>query len=101
MKKMIALLLVLVCSIAILWSAYINRSYYAMGGEVTIVAKQESGSRYYITVEQGKPNSAGRGQFLLECTQEQYRSVDIGDVVRCDRDQSAVTHKGTVHKIYD
>lgn len=101
MKKTIALVLAFVCSIAILLYAYINRSYFEMGGEVTIVAKQESGSKYYITVEQGDPDSPGRGQFLLECTQEQYRSVDIGDVVRCDRYQSSVTYRGTVHKIYD
>ena len=50
-------------------------------------------------MEQGKPDDAGWGQFELKCTQEQYEAVDVGDVVKCDREQSIVTNSGTVHKI--
>lgn len=97
----VIVIVILACFAVVFRGVYINLSYYAMGGEVTIIAKQESNDSYYITVEQGKPDDAGWGQFELECTQEQYNSVDIGDVVRCDREQSVVTHKGTVHKIYE
>ena len=85
--------------IVIFRSIYIQRSYYPMGGEVTILAKQADNYGYYITVEQGKPDDAGWGQFELKCTQEQYEAVDVGDVVKCDREQSIVTNSGTVHKI--
>lgn len=64
-----------------------------------ILAKQADNYGYYITVEQGKPDDAGWGQFELKCTQEQYEAVDVGDVVKCDREQSIVTNSGTVHKI--
>ena len=86
-----------VCAIAI----FINQSYYPMGGEVTIVSKEASSDRYYITVEQGEPGNDGWGQFELECSSEQYQSVNVGDVVGCDREQSAITHKGSVHQIYN
>ena len=99
-KATCILLAVLVGSIAIGYFC-INRSYYPMGGEVTIISKQENNNRYYITVEQGEPNDRGQEQFELECTPEQYQSVDAGDVIKCDRTQSALTHKGNVHKIYD
>ena len=72
-----------------------------MGGEVTIVSKEASSDRYYITVEQGEPGNDGWGQFELDCSPEQYQSVNVGDVVGCDREQSAVTHKGSVHQIYN
>ena len=91
--------IILICSIVIFRSIYIQRSYYPMGGEVTILAKQADNYGYYITVEQGKPDDAGWGQFELKCTQEQYEAVDVGDVVKCDREQSIVTNSGTVHKI--
>ena len=92
--------IILICSIAIFQSIYIHISYYPMGGEVTILAKQADNYGYYITVEQGKPGDAGWGQFELNCTQEQYEAVDVGDVVECERKQSIVTYSGTVHKIY-
>lgn len=92
-------IIILICSIVIFRSIYIQRSYYPMGGEVTILAKQADNYGYYITVEQGKPDDAGWGQFELKCTQEQYEAVDVGDVVKCDREQSIVTNSGTVHKI--
>lgn len=79
----------------------INRSYYPMGGEVTVISKQANNNKYYITVEQGEPGNAGWGQFELECTPEQYQAVDVGDVIECDRTQSVVTHKGKIHKIHD
>lgn len=92
-------IIILICSIVIFRSIYIQRSYYPMGGEVTILAEQADNYGYYITVEQGKPDDAGWGQFELKCTQEQYEAVDVGDVVKCDREQSIVTNSGTVHKI--
>ncbi len=101
MKKAIVLVMILTCSAAVLLSACVQLSYHPMGGEVTVIAKQESWSKYYITIQQGKPNDAGRGQFLLKCTQEQYSSVDIGDVIGCDRYQSALTHRGTVYRIHN
>lgn len=64
-------IVIFICSVVI----YIDRSYYPMGGEVTIIAKQEDDDKYYITVEQGEPDDAGWGQFVLECTQEEYQSV--------------------------
>lgn len=78
---------------------YVNKSYYPMGGEVTIVAKEAQNHDYTITIEQGIAGDAGWGQFILKCTKEQYDFVEVGDVVKCERDQSALTHKGTVHSI--
>lgn len=98
--RIAAAIAVLVGLIAIVCFA-INRSYYPMGGEVTVISKQASDNRYYITVEQGEPGDRGRGQFELECTQEQYQAVNVGDVIECDRTQSTVTHKGKIHKIHD
>lgn len=46
-------IIILICSIVIFRSIYIQRSYYPMGGEVTILAKQADNYGYYITVEQG------------------------------------------------
>lgn len=99
-KTICVVLAILIGSIAMVYFC-INRSYYPMGGEVTIISKQESNNRYYITVEQGEPDDKGREQFELECTPEQYQSVDTGDVIKCDRMQSALTHNGNIHKIYD
>ena len=98
---LIAVVVACICSAIIFRAIYVNNSYYPMGGEVTIVDKEVDGDKYYITVEQGKPDDAGWGQFVLSCTQEQYESVDVGDVVVCERDQSVVTNKGTVHRIYE
>lgn len=101
-KVMVGLIVIviLICSIALCRSVYIQRSYYPMGGEVTILEKRADNDKYYITVEQGNPRDAGWGRFTLRCTKEQYQAVDIGDVVKCDREQSIVTNTGTVHKIY-
>lgn len=101
MKKAIASMILLACAIAIFAGIYINRSYYAMGGEIAIVGKQENGNKYYIIVVQGTPDHAGWAQFTLECTKDQYDSVDVNDIVGCERYQSGLTHKGTVHKIRD
>lgn len=98
---LIAVVVACICSAIIFRAIYVNNSYYPMGGEVTIVDKEVDGDKYYITVEQGKPDDTGWGQFVLSCTQEQYESVDVGDVVGCERDQSVVTNKGTVHRIYE
>lgn len=98
---LIAIIFACICSAIIFRFIYVNNSYYPMGGDVTIVDKEVDGDKYYITVEQGEPDDAGWGQYVLSCTQQQYQSVDIGDVVGCARYQSVVTHKGTVYKIYE
>ena len=99
-KKAICAVLIVLAVLTAARCVCINRSYYPMGGEVTVLSKQTGSGRYYLTVEQGGPEDEGRGRFELECTPEQYHSVDAGDVVKCDRTQSAVTHKGTIHTIY-
>jgi len=101
MKKRIVLALILACSAVALLSVVVQCTYYPMGGEVSVISKQESWNKYYITIQQGEPNDAGRGQFLLKCTQEQYCSVDTGDIIGCDRYQSGLTHRGTVHRIHN
>ena len=71
------------------------RSYYPMDGEVRILAK-ELDHGFTITIEQGFREGQKKAQYKLRCTEEQYDSVKIGDIVACFRYQSALTHKGTV-----
>lgn len=99
-KRTIYVLLAVFAGLISIVCFAINRSYYPMGGEVTVISKQANNNKYYITVEQGAPGNAGWGQFELECTPEQYQAVDVGDVIECDRTQSVVTHKGKIHKIH-
>lgn len=83
-----------------------NQNYYPMGGEVLVASKFEIGSitnhgpdnKYYIVIRQGE-DSAYPAQFLLSCTKEQFDSVEIGDTVNCERDQSTSTYMGIVHGI--
>ena len=98
---LIAIVFACICAAVIFGALYVKISYYPMGGEVIILDKEADGDEYYITVGQGRPSSAGWGVFVLSCTQEQYQSVEIGDVAQCDRVQSIVTYRGTVHKIYE
>ena len=100
-KRTICVLLTIFAGLIVIVCFAINSSYYPMGGEVTVISKQANNNKYYITVEQGEPGNAGWGQFELECTPEQYQTVDVGDVIECDRTQSVVTHKGKIHKIHD
>ena len=75
----------------------IYRSYYPMDGEVRILSK-EQGGRFTVTIEQS--GRAGTAQFQLKCTEEQFDSVEIGDIVDCSRTQSVLTHRGTVHRFH-
>lgn len=72
----------------------VQESYYPMAGNVTVIGKYESGSDYYIVIEE----ETGE-QFTLSCDINGYNQVIIGDIVNCERSQSIVTHKGEVHKI--
>lgn len=93
MAKVIAVLLLL----AALTGFVIYRSYYPMDGEVRILSK-EQGGRFTVTIEQS--GRAGTAQFQLKCTEEQFDSVEIGDIVDCSRMQSVLTHRGTVHRFH-
>ena len=68
-----------------------------MDGEVRILSKKQSNG-FTVTIEQGFHDGQKQGQFQLRCTEEQYDSVEIGDIVDCSRTQSALTHRGTVHR---
>lgn len=76
------------------WGRQDRRTYYPMGGEVIVIDKVESGSDYYIVIEE----SPGE-QFVLSCTKSDYDLVSVGDKVNCERYQNIVTRKGEVHKI--
>ena len=75
------------------------RSYYPMDGEVRILAK-ELDHGFTITIEQGFREGQKTAQYKLRCTEEQYDSVEIGDIVDCSRYQSALTSKGNVHRFH-
>ena len=77
----------------------IQRSYYPMDGEVRILSKEQDNG-FTITIEQGFRDGQKSGQFHLKCTEEQYDSVEIGDIVDCSRWQSALTHRGKVHRLH-
>lgn len=72
----------------------VQKSYYPMAGEVTIIDKSQSGDERYIVIEE----TTGE-QFTLSCSASDYDGVNVGDKVNCERSQSIVTHKGEVHKI--
>lgn len=75
------------------------RSYYPMDGEVRILAKEHDHG-FTITIEQGFREGQKTAQYKLRCTEEQYDSVEIGDIVDCSRYQSALTSKGNVHRFH-
>ena len=75
------------------------RSYYPMDGEVRILAKEHDHG-FTITIEQGFREGQKKAQYKLRCTEEQYDSVEIGDIVDCSRYQSALTSKGNVHRFH-
>ena len=58
----------------------VQKSYYPMAGEITIIDKSESGSHYYIVIEE-----ATGEQFTLSCSESDYDQVSIGDMVNCER----------------
>lgn len=72
----------------------VQKSYYPMAGEVTIIDKSQSGNEHYIVIEE-----ATGEQFTLSCSASDYDGVNVGDKVNCERSQSIMTHKGEVHKI--
>ena len=72
--------------------------YYPMGGNVTVTDKLQTTSAYYLVIAQDAPNEQFV-EFVLLCTKEQYNSVDIGDSVNCEREQSLATHTGIIHKL--
>ena len=75
------------------------RSYYPMDGEVRIQSKEQSNG-FTVTIQQGFRDGQKQGQFRLKCTEEQFDSVEIGDIVDCSRTQSALTHRGAVHRFH-
>ena len=97
MKKQIKSIVVLAAAVIILFLgdyAVVHMSYYPMGGEVTIVDKSKSRNDYCIVIKQS-PSA----KFTLSCSESEYYRVNVGDTVNCDRMQSALTHKGEVHKV--
>ena len=91
----VLVIFVAVCAVIAAHTSLEKASYYAMGGIVTVIDKNSTDSGYNIIIEQG---GAG-GQYVLECTKEQFDSVHIGEEINCERYQSEITHKGSVHRI--
>ena len=85
--------------LAALTGIVIRRSYYPMDGEVRIQSKEQSNG-FTVTIQQGFRDGQKQGQFRLKCTEEQFDSVEIGDIVDCSRTQSALTHGGKVHRFH-
>lgn len=96
--KKVLLVVVLLIVVGGGYAAYrmhnVQKSYYPMAGEVTIIDKSQSGDEHYIVIEE-----ATGEQFTLSCSASDYDGVNVGDKVNCERSQSIVTHKGEVHKI--
>ena len=77
-------------------------SYYPMAGEELVIDKGATIlGQYYITIQQGPTRKGKTSNFRLRCTEEQYLSVSVGETVDCGRIQSAITHRGVLHRIYD
>ena len=95
----IVVIVVVLLLLAALTGFVIQRSYYPMDGEVRIQSKEQSNG-FTVTIEQGFRDGQKRGEFYLKCTEEQYDSVEIGDIVDCARTQSTLTHKGKVHRFH-
>lgn len=91
----VLVIFVTICTAVAIYTSLEKVSYYAMGGIVTVIDKNSTDSSYNITIEQGGVG----GQYILECTKEQYDSVCIGEKISCERYQSEMTHKGSVHRI--
>ena len=95
----IVVITVVLLLLAALTFFVIQRSYYPMDGEVRIISKEQSNG-FAVTIEQGFRDGQKQGQFYLRCTEEQFDSVEIGGIVDCSRTQSALTHRGTVHRFH-
>lgn len=53
----------------------VQKSYYPMAGEVTIIDKSQSGNEHYIVIEE-----ATGEQFTLSCSASDYDGVNVGDM---------------------
>lgn len=93
-KKALVVIVFVLVSFSIFAMLYVHRTYYPMGGEVTIVEKSERFFRHYITIEE----MSGE-QFKLSCSEYEFNSLDVGDLVSCERTQSILTHSGKLHKL--
>ena len=91
-----ALCLVLMAAIPAIHTWNVQRSFYPMGGEVTVIDKFETDDGFFITIKEG---GASQAEFDLSCTQDQYNAVEVGDLANCERYESIRTYTGTVHKI--
>ena len=87
--------------LGLLCFAVLKSSSYPMGGSVVVTGKGTGiFGYYYITVRQGPTLEGTYSDFRLRCTEEQYRSVKIGETIYCDREQSAITRSGVIRRIY-
>lgn len=94
---LVLILLVVVLSVVVpkKYAAYrLQKSYYPMAGEVTILDKSTSEGNHYIVIEDPRGD-----RFTLSCSERDYDTVNVGDKVDCERHESTVTYEGTVHKI--
>lgn len=95
MKKLVIIIVPIICVLAVIGYFLVERSYYPMGGEVAVIDKTATSTQYHIVIRE-TPNSE---QFTLKCSKEDYDNVALGDIIDCNRMQSVLTHKGTVHSI--
>lgn len=92
---MLAFIIAIACAVIAYHVSHVSHdeeySHFAMGGEVTVVGKGQTEDRWYIVTEQGPQLDTGEyACFAQTCTEEQYRFVDIGDNINCDREHSLV-----------
>lgn len=78
---------------------WIQHSYYPMGGEVTVVEKTIEKDGFYVLIEYRIKAENRLVQYTLEATKDQFDSLQVGDIIYCDRMQSELTHKGIIHKV--
>lgn len=102
MKRRTKIFISLLAVLALTWALAAacvhreGRTDYAMGGTVTVIGKERTATGdYSMTIEQGGVG----GRYTLTCTKEQFDRVRIGEMIRCERYQSEITHKGRVHSI--
>lgn len=76
----------------------LQRTYYPMEGEVTVLEKVTEEDAYFLRIQEIAGGEAV--QFLLACTPEQFYAVDVGDEIHCARTQSMRFDDGTLEIIY-
>ena len=101
-RKKLFICVIVVCVVVLLLVVLVHirslkQSYYPMGGQVSVVDKTFEDGKYTISIQQ---NDYMDSQFVLVCTEGQYHSVEIGDLVICNRQQSVMNYDGKVHTIY-